>query len=175
MRESGSNAISVLRAIPVWLAGLGTVGLLLVVALTISDVLMRWAFNAPVAGAGEVSELVLGVSITSFFPLALASGQTLSIRMLGEALGPKSASLFDFFGAVLTVVFFGLFAWQLAKVAAETRIAGETTWFLQWPVSPWWWVATVLVVIALSIQILVSFKLLNHSGKTPAYQDDPDD
>lgn len=153
MTGSRRSAAGWARRVPTALAALGTLGLLGVVGLTIADILLRWLVNAPIPGASEIAELTLIFSLSAFFPLALASGQTLTIRIVGGLLGPGAARVLNVFGAALTVVFFALIGWQLAAYALETARAGEATWFLLLPVAPVWWAAAALALVATATQI----------------------
>jgi TRAP-type transport system small permease protein len=138
-----------------WLALVGLVGLVAVALVTITDVLLRWLFNLPVDGVGEVSRLVVAVSIASFFPIALVERNNISIQFLGAALGPRARLWLDTIADVVTSFFFLVLGWQFVLYTLEISESGETTWILGWPVTPWWVVTTVFMLFCIPVQLLM--------------------
>jgi len=138
-----------------WLALVGLFGLVAVALVTITDVLLRWLFNMPVDGVGEVSRLVVAVSIASFFPIALAERHNISIQFLGAALGPRARLWLDTIADVVTSFFFLVLGWQFALYTLEISESGETTWILGWSVTPWWVVTTVFMLICIPVQLVM--------------------
>ena len=53
------------------IAAIGVFGLLVIAAMTIVDVLLRWLFNSPIDGVTEITRLLISISAASFFPIAL--------------------------------------------------------------------------------------------------------
>jgi len=138
-----------------WLALVGLVGLVAVALVTVTDVLLRWLFNMPVDGVGEVSRLVVAVSIASFFPLALAERHNIAIQFLGAALGPRARLWLDMIADVVTSFFFLVLGWQFVLYTLEISESGETTWILGWSVTPWWVVTTVFMLICIPVQLVM--------------------
>lgn len=138
-----------------WLALVGLVGLVAVALVTVTDVLLRWLFNMPVDGVGEVSRLVVAVSIASFFPMALVERNNISIQFLGAALGPRARLWLDMVADVVTSFFFLVLGWQFVLYTLEISESGETTWILGWTVTPWWVVTTVFMLICIPVQLVM--------------------
>ena len=134
---------------------LSAFGLALLTGLSlciVADVILRWAFAAPIEGLSEVTSLLAAVIIGSFFPLSLHARRHASIRVMPKLLGPKAAAIFDQFSALIVLIFFCLMAWQFARYTAELAEAGERTWILQLDVSLWWAAVTVLLAAAALVQ-----------------------
>lgn len=142
------------------IAAFGIAGLICVAVMAITDGVLRAFFNAPIDGMGEVSRLVILVSLASFFPLALAERHDITIRFLGNFLGGPMRAGMEAFGAALTLAFFALLVWRIGYQALDTQSSGETTWMLRWPVAPWWALATVILVLCLPVQMVVLWRLL---------------
>ena len=141
-----------------WLALIGLVGLVAVALVTIGDVLLRWLFNSPVDGVGEISRLVVAVSIASFFPMALAERHHISIEFLGAWLGPRARLWLDSLAHMVTSLFFFMVGWQFILYTIEIQESGETTWLLGWDVVPWWVATTIFMLICIPIQLYVFYK-----------------
>lgn len=134
---------------------LSALGLLLLTTLAlciVGDVMLRWAFAAPIEGLSEVTSLVAAVTIASFLPLSLQLRQHASIRLMGKLFGVRAGAFFDRLSAIIVLGFFCLVAWQFARYTAELAEAGERTWILQLDVSYWWTAVSVLFGLAAVVQ-----------------------
>lgn len=134
---------------------LGLIGLIAVTLLTIGDVLLRWLFLAPIDGLHEVTRLLYAIIMASFFPIALANRNHISIRFLGKWLGPGISAKLDAFGDMVTFIFFVLVGWQFIVFTGELMENNEITWILAWPVAPWWGLATMLLLLCIPVQFIV--------------------
>jgi hypothetical protein len=72
-------------------------------------------------------------------------------------LGKRANDLFEAFGALITMIIFGLMAWQLWIYANELAASNQTTWLILLPVSPWWRVATILIALCCPIQMVTFY------------------
>lgn len=143
------------------LALLGLIGLIAVTLAIIADVLMRWLFSAPFDGLNEILQIIYAVILASFFPTALTARSNISIRLVGNWLGPKVAAVLDLFGEATTFAFFAVIAWQFIHFTGQTLASHEVTWVLAWPVGPWWVAVTILFWICLPIQLVVLAAMLS--------------
>lgn len=123
-------------------------GLLVVALATMVDVLLRWLFKLPIPGLGEISALFTAVVVAACFPMLIANRGNVTIRLIGSALGARSARVLDSFGALVSALFFCAMTYQYVLYSAEITGAGESTPILRWPAGPWWWVVTVMIGIA---------------------------
>ena len=140
------------------IAMIGLVCLVFLTLATIADVLGRWLFNNPIDGVYDLYKLVIAVVIGSFFPATLIERHHITITFLGNALGPRANAWLNTFANVALLVFLAVVSWQLTLYVAEVHDVGETTWILQWPVAPWWGVATACVVLCVPVQLFVTLK-----------------
>jgi TRAP-type C4-dicarboxylate transport system permease small subunit len=130
----------------------GFLGLLAVAALTTLDVLLRWIANAPIKGLNDVNGLVVAIVIASCLPLVIAQRQNISIRFLGDALGAAPSRWLEAVGSAALLVFVTLVGWQLIVYTAGLAESGRTTWHLRIPLTPWWSVATAIVLLCIPAQ-----------------------
>ena len=132
----------------------GFVGLLLVAVATTVDVLLRWIANAPIKGLNDVSGLVIAIVIASCLPLVIAERQNISIRFLGDALGAAPSRWLEALGSAALLGFVALVGWQLVLHTMGMAESGRTTWHLRIPVTPWWSIATAIVLLCIPAQAI---------------------
>ena len=142
------------------IALIGLAGLLVLSLATVLDVLLRWLFNSPIVGLNDTYSMFAAIIIASSFPLCIAQRGNITIRFLGKFLGSSASDLFEAFGNLVTAAIFVLMAWQLWLYANELQADGQTTWILSWPVSPWWRVVTILVVVNIPVALVMAIASL---------------
>ena len=137
------------------IALIGLAGLLLLASATVLDVFMRWLFNRPIVGLNDTYSLFTALVIASCFPLCIFNNGNITIRFIGNIIGPKTKAVLDCLGSLVTLVIFALMAWQLWLFTDQLARDGENTWVLNWPVSPWWRVVTIIIVICVPVTFVV--------------------
>jgi TRAP-type C4-dicarboxylate transport system permease small subunit len=130
----------------------GLLGLLVVSITTMLDVFLRWIANAPFRGLNDINGLAVAIVIAACLPLVVAERQNITIRFLGDAVGPRVSRWLDAFGSAALLAYVALIGWQLVVYTADLAESGRTTWFLMLPVTPSWVVATILVLLCVPIQ-----------------------
>lgn len=149
------------------LAAIGVGALMVVSVLTVSDALLRTYFSRPIMGVSEIGELLSLVAVAAFIPLSLERRTHLSIDFVAALFGPRIHWLLGILGAIATLAFFAVMVWRLSLYSLDQLHSGATTWFLAWPLAPWWIAATVFLAICLPVQVLMIGKMLLE-------RDDPD-
>lgn len=156
------------------LASLGLCGLIGYALFVVADVLLRYLFAAPIDGAQEIGKLLVAIVVAAFFPSSLAERQHITIDLVLKRLGARARRGFQAFGALVTLVFFGIVGWRFVLYTAELQRSGETTWILGWSVAPWWAVATLFLVACVPVQVFVFrefwralFRCGSRSGHSP--------
>jgi TRAP-type C4-dicarboxylate transport system permease small subunit len=134
------------------LIGLG--GMLMIAGVIVGEVLLRWLFNYPIPGVYDLSQLVVIIVIASCLPLVCAERNHITVRLMGTILGKRANELLEGFGALITMIIFGLLAWQLWIYANELAVSNQTTWLILLPISPWWRIATILIALCVPIQMV---------------------
>lgn len=137
------------------MALIGFFGLLVLALMTTLDIGSRWLFGAPIHGVNDVSAIVMAVVIAACMPANLAARQNITVEFLGNMLGPRGKAFFNGFGGLFTLAFVAVMAWQFIPYSMEVTNSGQTTWVLKLPVAPGWWIATVLLLISVPVQLIV--------------------
>lgn len=150
-----TQPLAAMQRVTLLVALIGLIGLLFLAAMTVAEVIIRWLFNYGVPGVADVSSLVIAVSLASGFGLVCSRNRHISVRFLGEALGPRASCILDAFGALVTLGVFSVVTWQMGRYALELVTLKETTWVLLWPKAPWFMVVTLLLALTIPSQLLV--------------------
>jgi TRAP-type transport system small permease protein len=137
-----------------FIALIGLAGLLMLASATVLDVFMRWLFNRPIIGLNDTHSLFTAIVIASCFPLCMNKGGNITIRFIGNISGPRVKNILDAFGNLVTFVIFALMTWQLWLYTDQLARDGENTWVLNWPVSPWWRVVTIIILICVPVTLV---------------------
>ena len=143
------------RAFCKWLALIGLLGLVALAGITIADVMMRWLFASPIDGVSDIYRLLIAVVVASFFPASFAERGHISIHFLSAVLPRAGRRGLTVLAALVTLGFTIVLGWQFILYCLEVYAAGETTWLLGLSVTPWWIIATALLLLCIPIQLIV--------------------
>ena len=154
-------------------AFIGGIGIFVIAAAIVLDILMRWLFNAPILGVDDLSIYILAIVISSFFPAGLSREKFVTIRFLGRAMGPGYALWLEVFGALCTLAIFILLAWKIFFYTVDITRSGLGTIVLQLPQAPWWWIVTIIFVFCIPVQALVLINKFLNAIKGPAPVTEP--
>lgn len=153
-----------------WLAMIGLLGLIALALMTITSVLSRWLLSHPLEWVEDIYRLLIAVVVASFFPTAYAQRGHIAIDFLSLILPAAGRKLVAVLAAIVTFLFTIALAWQLILYTQEVWETGETTWLLGYSVTPWWMLATGLLVVAVVVQLIVVLCDLYH-GPRPGDHD----
>lgn len=147
----------------------GLLGLLIIALMTVGEGVVRSVLGIAIMGATDLFSVVLTVALAACFPLVLAQRRSITIRLVGDLLGPRNKALLESFGSLLTLGFFVIAVWQLWIYSGELFKDKVTTYQLQWRLFPWYYVATVFFALCVPIQTFVLYDHLRrafvHQGK----------
>ena len=111
-------------------------GLLLVgiMAMTVTSVIGRYAFNAPIPGDYEITELVCGVAVFAFFPYCHIRNGNIVVEFFTARLSPRRKTMLDTAHNFAFALVAGLITWRLFVGGMHKLADGETTLFLDIPI-----------------------------------------
>ncbi|MFQ5852809.1 MAG: TRAP transporter small permease [Candidatus Binatia bacterium] len=135
------------------LAYLGGIALLWLMGLTVVAVVMRYAFNAPILGAQDISELSLVLVV--FLALAYCgwTGGHVAIDLIGMVLRPGALRWTDSLVHAVCGVLFVYVTWQTFRQGLDALEFGEASNLVEIPHFPFF----VVVAFGSAVYALVLF------------------
>lgn len=128
--------------------------LALMMYIVFADVLLRYVFNAPIAGSVEIIYCLMGLLIAMGFGLVTYENGHVRVDIVTAILPARGRAACDVLAHVLSVLTAGLVCWRLAVTAiGQTRDLNET----QVLALPVWLVA--LVMAACSVMLVLTLLL----------------
>lgn len=112
-------------------------GLLLALTLiTCIDVVARYWFNRPLAGAYELTEVLLSALIFVALPVTTGRREHVDVDILDMFAGRTLRAFMRRLADLVCAVVLGLFAWRVFVHALSLRIDGAATDSLSLPLAP---------------------------------------
>ena len=146
--------------ISLWFAFVGGMLLMLLAVMTVVSVIGRKVFDQPVPGDVEITQYVIAVAISAFFPYCLFSGGNLIVDFFTAKASERTRRVLDAIGALTLAFAMGLFAWRTVVGTISVKNSGETSMVISMPL--WWtyalmapsFVLATLAALALAAKIL---------------------
>jgi len=135
-----------------WLTlGLGSCCTLLLaglVGLTLADVVGRYWFDAPVTGAFELTQLMLGALVFAALPLTTAAGEHVEVDIIYGLSPTWCRRAMRVLGSLVSALALGVIAWRLAHHAIRLTTDGAVTNAVPVPLGPLGWFAAAMAALA---------------------------
>ena len=149
-----------IERISLWFAFVGGMLLMLLAVMTVVSVIGRKVFDQPVPGDVEITQYVIAVAISAFFPYCLFSGGNLIVDFFTAKASERTRRILDAIGALTLAFAMGLFAWRTVVGTISVKNSGETSMVISMPL--WWtyalmapsFVLATLAALALAAKIL---------------------
>ena len=141
-----------------WLGGCCAFLLMGLAALTVVDVVGRYVLTAPLPGAFELTELMLGALVFAALPLATMTGEHVAVDALFDASPPRVRTALVWLGSLATAAALWVIAWRLAAYSARLADDEAVTDALLVPLAPLGWFAAGMAGLSglLAVARLVS-------------------
>ena len=152
-----------------WLAQLGSLGLALMMFLTLGDVIGR-AFNVPITGAVEVTELIMGLMIYLGVGYTTFLKGHIRVDILISNFSARAQGILDTITGIIALIITALITWQLFRVALAQIPNQDTTqiWELSlWPFGLVMALASILMSTALILHIFVNIRVATGLDNNP--------
>lgn len=134
-----------------YLSGALIIGLTL---MTVANIVGRWAFNRPVRGSVELTEIGMVAIVFLGFAYAQVREDHIKVDLVFEKLGRRGRMVLGVFAAVVSLATVAVMAWRLHDYVGVLRASGRTTSALAIPL---YWVAWIgvigLIVYALGVVV----------------------
>jgi len=148
-----------------WLYNLGVYGALpALFALVTLEVVLRYAFNAPLQWSRDANGLLLLITLFSALPRAWDHGYHIRMEIIHARMSQQWRSLADVLSALAGFVFFSLLSAQALLFSRYMFLTSETGEDLDAPLWPF------MVFVAIC-GIIFSARLLANPSATPTDED----
>ena len=147
-------------------------GLLMLSGAVSVDGILRSVFSSPITGVRDLSSVMTAVTVASCFVLCVAERANITVRFVGDALGPWWRNVLDAFGDLMTLGILSMMARQLWLFADDLAHHNETTMVLGWPLAPFTRIVCVLIAMCVPVNAVVFFQRARSliAGKASADQ-----
>jgi TRAP-type transport system small permease protein len=122
--------------------------------LTAVDVVSRYAFNWPLRGGFELTELGLLVLIFAGLPLTSRKGEHVTLDFIDKALSDRLANFWRRVMEVIVGLLFAGLTWQVWIKAGKISGAGDYTDMLKVPVGPFVYIMCGMIGITSIIHFI---------------------
>ncbi|MBK0326120.1 TRAP transporter small permease [Rhodobacteraceae bacterium F11138] len=137
-----------------WSIGLGAALILFcLVLITCVDVVGRYILQAPLAGAFELTEILLAALVFLALPLTTERREHIEVDLL-NVLGGRINRLLAAFAGLFSAALLATFAWRLASHAWKAAEDGAVTNALEIPLAPFGFLASFSCLVCAFIAFL---------------------
>ena len=143
-------------------AALILTGLMLV---TVVDVVGRYAFNRPLPGSSEITELLMAVLIYAGFPVVSYRNAHITVDLLDSVTPRSIARIRNVVVGLISVLVLAVIAWRLWVYAAQIRDSKDVTEYLKLPLAPFCNFLSILAAIA---AIVEAYRIVRPAAATTA-------
>jgi TRAP-type C4-dicarboxylate transport system permease small subunit len=140
-----------------YLAIMGGVCLMAIVAVVTSGVVMRYVFGAPLLGINEVVQLTAVALVMSSLPYCTANEDHVAVDVFETWIGKWGRLIGDILSRILSGLVLGVLCNRAASWAMEALEFGDATNMLQMPIWPFYAILAAgagLCVVIFALQIV---------------------
>lgn len=148
---------SVIHATGMLIRLITALALVAMTLITVTDVVGRYLFNAPLRGADELTVITLGIAVFSGLPLAIAQRGMISVEILSAIIPGGLQLAFRAVSDLVSGAFLAVCAWQIALKAEKIASYGDTTLFLRIPLAPL--ICVIAVAVFVSALVFIGLAL----------------
>lgn len=153
--------------VDVWLATLSAVILAFMMVFVFVSAILRYAFNAPIAGGNEILEMASVATVMLAVPYCTTQDAHVRIDLLDRALGQMGRWLSDALYRVIGIVVLGFLANSYIARALDALEYDDVTNMLDIPLWPFYALIVFgmgLYAVILAVQLVMS--CVNALGKS---------
>jgi TRAP-type transport system small permease protein len=124
--------------------------------VTIVDVVGRYFFSQPLAGAYELTEIMLALSVFIGLPLMCLREEHVALTLLIDRLPKRVRAVHASVVSIIGAGALSIVAWQLVEHSQRLASYGDVTTFLRWPKAPIGYVMAAFAALAAVALVLVA-------------------
>lgn len=124
-------------------------------ALIFVDVFMRYALNAPLAGAFEVTQFLLAVLVFLSLPIVVWADENISVALFTGLFRGRAAHMLKAAVMLVNIAALCLLGALIFRQYGSLQRSQQVTGYLEWPISPVALVMVALIALAVLIQCVM--------------------
>lgn len=160
--QTGRWLTQLLRGVVLALAGLSGLSLLIMVALTCTDVILRAAFKAPIKGAVDLIGLLCAVAMACALPYTTAIKGHVAVEYFFLKLNRRGRIIVDTLIRLVLAAFFAWLGWYLALYGHNLYLTKQVSQTVQLPI---FWLP-YLMAFCCGVLVAIKFYHLFHPGQS---------
>lgn len=121
-------------------------------ALIFVDVFMRYALNAPLAGAFEVAQFLLALLVFLSLPIVIWADENISVALFTGLFRGRAAHALKAAVMLVNITALCLLGALIFRQYGSLQRSQQVTGYLEWPISPIALIMVALVALAVLIQ-----------------------
>lgn len=138
-----------------WTLGvMAAITLILLAAVTCVDVVGRYVLGAPLAGAFEITEIMLAALVFTALPLTTERREHVEVDLINIALSWLGQRLISAFSGLFSAALLATLSWRLFSHAYKNMLDGAVTNALEIPLAPFGYLAGISCMVSAFIAFL---------------------
>ncbi len=139
------------------LQGLAVLLLLALMMVTVVDVVGRYFLNAPLSGAFEMTELILGALVFVSLPMVSRAGAHVEVDLLVSLLPARINKKLEQFSALVSALVLVGFSWRLGVLGVQQMDDGARSVSLEVPLPIFAFLGAVTCLLSAFLGVLREF------------------
>jgi TRAP-type transport system small permease protein len=115
---------------------MSAIALIVLVSMTVTDIVLRWAFNSPIYGSNEIANFLLALTVGAGLVVTTSTRGHIKVDLVEPFLLRRFGPRYYLFTACIELLGTLLFAGLVGLYAYEASVFGEVSVVLEWPVAP---------------------------------------
>ncbi len=124
------------RLVEISFVVVGAVIIFALMGLSVTDALLRSAFNAPIFGANDYAQVLLSFAVAISFPLCILAGRLIAIDTLLRKFPDGVQEILAWSSSLLGAGILGYLSYRAYFNGLDAADFGESTMLLQLPFGP---------------------------------------
>lgn len=124
-------------------------------SLTLIDVIGRYWFDAPVRGAFEITQMMLGALVFAALPLTTSRREHVEVDMIYGMVPPVMQSLMNAIAGFVSTAVLLVLSWRLAAHAERLMEDASVTNALNLPLAPLAWLAAITTLFSAGYTLIL--------------------
>lgn len=127
-------------------------------ALIFVDVFMRYALNAPLAGAFEVAQFLLALLVFLSLPIVIWADENISVALFTGLFRGRAAHALKTAVMLVNIAALCLLGALIFRQYGSLQRSQQVTGYLEWPIAP----LALIMVVLIALSVLIQSAMLWH-------------